>query len=211
MKECVRSGGTLKNLSHTTNARIVNFICVVIALTRTLDAGGRRARSSPAHTPTPLALPLGQDQLPGPLAAIFCEYGDAKFGPYFAILLPVPRSVGFRMVVNIFFCWPCPLLWIELFDELCFMVLFKSVDIIPTEMVELLAPPIPPPAIWMVPEGCRAASIPFCLGEVRPCLPVTFFLMRPFWTPGLLSAMIPPVSPCGWYCVYSCIFCCWCS
>jgi hypothetical protein len=49
------------------------------------------------------------------------------------------------MVVNIFFCWPFwPWLWIELFEELCFML--KSVDIIPTEMVELLAGLIPPPA-----------------------------------------------------------------
>ena len=77
--------------------------------------------------------------------------------PPFPTLVPA-RSVGFRIVVTI--CFFGPWLWIELLDELCFMVLLKSVDIIPTEMVELLA--LFTPVTWIVPEGCSAASIPFC-------------------------------------------------
>ena len=97
--------------------------------------------------------------------------------PPFPSLVPA-RSVGFRMVVTI--CFFGPWLWIELLDELCFMVLLKSVDIIPTEIVELLA--LFTPVTWIVPEGCNAASIPFCFawGEASECLGATFFLMTPF-------------------------------
>lgn len=93
------------------------------------------------------------------------------------ILLP-PKSVGLRIVVTI--CFLCPCEWIELFDELCFIVLLKSVDIMPTEIVELFA--LPTPVTWIVPEGCSAASIPFYLacGEARECFVATFFFMTPF-------------------------------
>lgn len=97
---------------------------------------------------------------------------------------------------------------IELFDELCFIVLLKSVDIIPTEIVELFTPPMPPPATWMVPDGFSVASIPFYFGEMIPCFVANFFFMTPFWTPGLLRAITPPARPCGWYCVCSYIFYC---
>lgn len=90
----------------------------------------------------------------------------------------------------------------ELLELLCFIVLLKSVDIIPTEIVELLV--FPTPVTCIVPEGCSAASIPFCLtpvGEPREFFVTSFFLMTPFWMKfwlaGLLSAIIPPVSPCG--------------
>ena len=49
--------------------------------------------------------------------------------------------MGFLIVVTI--CFLGPWLWIELFELLCFIVDLKSVDIIPTEMVELLALPTP--------------------------------------------------------------------
>ena len=99
-------------------------------------------------------------QLFGDLVAIFCEYGDIYVPPPLALPIFVPaRSVGLRIVVTICFLWPCE--WIELFDELCFIVLLKSVDIMPTEMVELFA--LPTPVTWMVPDGCSAASIPFYL------------------------------------------------
>ena len=64
--------------------------------------------------------------------------------------------------------------------ELCFIVLLKSVDIIPTEIVELFA--LLTPVTWIVPEGCSAASIPFCLacGDASDCFVPTFFLMTPF-------------------------------
>ena len=68
------------------------------------------------------------------------------------LALPIfvpPRSVGFRIVATI--CFLCPCEWMELFDELCFIVLLKSVDIMPTEMVELLA--LPTPVTCMVPDG----------------------------------------------------------
>lgn len=91
----------------------------------------------------------------------------------------------------------------ELFDELCFIVLLKSVDIIPTEMVLLLA--LLTPVTWMVPDGCSAANIPFCFvacGDASECLVATFFFIaflpapKPF-EGGLLRAIIPPVRPCG--------------
>lgn len=131
------------------------------------------------------------------------------------------KSVGFLIVYIIFF-----LLWIELFELLCFIVLLKSVDIIPTEMVDELGPPISPrplptPATWMVLPGCRAASIPLSLlcGEAKDYLAI-FFLSTPFckvsplppplaFAPALLlfmlfpdellRAIIPLVKPCGWY------------
>ena len=103
----------------------------------------------------------------------------------------------------------------ELLELLCFIVLLKSVDIMPTEIVELLA--LPTPVTWIVPDGCKAASMPFCLtwGEPSECFVATFFFMTPFctkfWFAGLLRAIMPPVSPCGWYYVCSYIFCyCWC-
>ena len=67
-----------------------------------------------------------------------------------------------------------------MFDELCFIVLLKSVDIMPTEIVELFA--LPTPVTWIVPDGCSAASIPFCLacGEARECFVATFFFITPF-------------------------------
>ena len=97
----------------------------------------------------------------------------------FPILLPF-RSVGLRIVVTI--CFLGPWLWIELLDELCFIVLLKSVDIMPTEMVELFA--LFTPVTWMVPDGCRAASMPFCLacGDAKECLVATFFFMTPLLT-----------------------------
>ena len=59
-------------------------------------------------------------------------------------------------------CFLGPWLWIELFELLCFIVDLKSVDIMPIEMVELLAA-LPTPVTWMVPDGCKAASMPFYL------------------------------------------------
>lgn len=44
--------------------------------------------------------------------------------------------------------------WIEWFELLCFIVILKSVFIIPE--FKLLLPPT-----WIVPLGCRAASMPF--------------------------------------------------
>lgn len=58
------------------------------------------------------------------------------------------RSYGFRMVAIIFLVD-----WIEWFELLCFIVILKSVFIMPDE--RLLLPPT-----WIVPEGCRAANIP---------------------------------------------------
>jgi len=90
------------------------------------------------------------------------------------------KSWGLRIVDTIF------LEWIELFELLCFIVLLKSVDIIPTEIVDAFGftrpLPDPTPATWMVPEGCSAASIPFLwpYGEFIDCLWPTFFLMTPF-------------------------------
>lgn len=49
-----RSGGVSNNLSHTTTARIVNFICVVVAPACTLDARGL-ARAAPSFSLGPLS------------------------------------------------------------------------------------------------------------------------------------------------------------
>jgi len=109
------------------------------------------------------------------------------------------KSVGFLIVVCMAFLGAPPWLWIELFELLCFIVDLKSVDIMPMEMVELFV--VPTPVTCMVPEGCRAASIPFCFttplfGLANPFFVANFFLMMPFCT-GPLRAMLPVASPCG--------------
>ena len=93
-----------------------------------------------------------------------------------ALTLVPPRSVGFLIVVTMPFFGP-PWLWIELLELLCFIVLLKSVDIIPTDMVELIV--LPTPVTCMVPDGFSAANIPFYL----VIMPVPLFGLREFLTP----------------------------
>lgn len=73
-----------------------------------------------------------------------------------------PSSVGF-LIVDIIFLVD----WIELFELLCFIVILKSAPIKP--WVRLLFPPR-----CIVPEGWRAASIPFT--PFFPTELLTFFL-----------------------------------
>jgi len=115
------------------------------------------------------------------------------------------KSVGLRIVAIMLF-EVFLVLWIELLELLCFIVLLKSVDIIPIEMVLLFwLAPLPTPVTWIVPDGFRAASMPLFpppSGEFIPLLFI-FFLITPFvipWPPRTFE------SPCGWYCVWSWAF-----
>jgi hypothetical protein len=76
------------------------------------------------------------------------------------------------MVLIIFF-----VLWMLWFELLCFIVILKSVDSIPA--FTLLLPPT-----WIVPEGCRAASIPFA----------AFYGFNPFLTYAFVKELLcaPP-------------------
>ena len=112
---------------------------------------------------------------------------------------PAPmKSVGLRIVAIMLFFF---VLCIELLELLCFIVLLKSVDIIPIEIVLLFwfPPLLPTPVTWIVPDGFSAASIPLAF-DSGECIPLPgFFFIVPFWSDPASTF----VRPCGWYCVYS--------
>ena len=76
MKECSSLVRWLKESISYSTARIVNFICVVVAPS-TLYAEELAPGILPRSSLRLSAMRVGQSQLPGPFdAAIFCEYGD---------------------------------------------------------------------------------------------------------------------------------------
>jgi hypothetical protein len=77
MKECSSLVRWLKESISYSTARIVNFICVVVAPACALYAAELALDILLRSSLSLSAMPVGQGQLPGPFdAAIFCEYGD---------------------------------------------------------------------------------------------------------------------------------------